>query len=87
MLEGEAQQPVEAKRRNKNSLWGQKSFLEDSNKGKTQMGIFLFVANMHMVCFYAESCSRPFLCVTSLNPCDGNMRRPLSLSPFYTLRN
>ena len=30
LLEGGAQQPVEAKRRNKNSLWGQKSFLEDS---------------------------------------------------------
>ena len=25
------------------------------------MGIFLFVANTHVVCFYAESCSRPFL--------------------------
>lgn len=60
LLEGEAQQPVRAKRRDKNSLWGQKSLLEDSNKGKTQMGIFLFVANAHMVCFYAECCSRPF---------------------------
>lgn len=50
LLEGEALQTVGAKRRSINSLWGQKSFLEDLTKGKTQMGIFLLVASTHMVC-------------------------------------